>query len=309
MTTDVHQVDPRSFNGLFLEALKAPGGLEKQAEKTGTFIEDRVRENSFLDEIITPQPISNMQLDRSVNHDLPMKIGYIEPDASAVSLNFRGAPEEKWMQGPKYEIVFYKISTEKMKKTEGEIMAYPYPITQVIEKNMVKDMARVKDATFMGYVEDIITYMEGAGGGNSSESVAADMSRDVIVVGLNMLDAYQLNCGKMLMSKRDWNIWNATQATDVGDSVAAEMTRNGYASTTIMGNEVIVSNKRDLVAPGSLYFFAPQKSFGENYVLSETNFQIKKDADLITMEGWQYCGTGIGNLRGCVKVILPTWTV
>jgi hypothetical protein len=309
MTPDVHNIDPASFNGLFLDSLKVQGGLQKQAEKTGTFIEDRVRENSFLDEIITPQSISRLQLDRSVNHDLPMKIGYIEPDAEAVSLNFRGAPKEEWIQGPKYEIVFYKVSTKKMKKTEGEIMAYPYPITQVIEKNMVKDMARVKDETFMGYVEDIITYMDGAGGGNSSETVSADLSRDVIAVGLNMLDAYQLNCGTILMSKRDWNIWNTTQSSDVGDSIADEMTRNGYASTTIMGNNVVVTNKRALVAPGSLYFFAPQKAFGENYILSETNFQIKKDADLITMEGWQYCGTGIGNLRGSVKVILPAWTV
>ena len=308
MTPDVNQIDPRSFNGLFLDSLKVPGGIEKEAEKTGTFIEDRVRENSFLDELITPQSIGRLQLDRSVQHDLPMKIGYIEPDAQAVSLNFRGAPSEEWIKGPKYEIVFYKVSTKKMKKTEGEIMAYPYAITQVIEKNMVKDMARVKDSTLMGYVEDIITYMEAAGY-NSSTTVAADMSRDALVVGLNMLDAYQLNCGNMLMSKRDWNIWNATQASDVGDNVAEEMTRNGYASTTIMGNNVIVTNKRELVAPGSIYFFTPQKSFGENYILSETNFQIKKDADLITMEGWQYCGTGIGNLRGVVKIILPTWTV
>jgi len=305
MITDLNNIDGRAFNNLFLEQLKIPGGLQKQAERTGTFIEDKVRENSFLDEIITPQPINRMQLVPSVNHDLPMKIGYIEPDAKAVSLNFRGAPDEKWMTGPKYEIVFYKISTDKMKKTEGEIMAYPYAITQVIEKNMVKDMARVKDDTFMGYVEDIITYM----GAGSATTVAADIGRDTMAVGFNMLDAYQLNCGTILMSKRDWNIWNTLQATDVGDQMAAEMTTDGYKSTVINGRKVVVTNKRELVAPGSLYFFAPQKSLGENYILSETNFQIKKDADLITMEGWQYCGTGIGNLRGVVKVVLPAWTV
>lgn len=305
MTPDINNIDPRVFNGLFLDECQTTAGLEKRGEKTGTFLEDKVREACFLDEIITPQPITRMELDRSANHNLPMKIGYIEPDGQAMTLNFRGAPDEKWVNGPKYEISFYKVATNEMKITEGEIMAFPYAITQVIEKNMVKDMARVKDETFMNASEDIITYM----GAGSATTVHANLSRDAITVGANMLDAYELNVGSILMSKHDMNIWNTLHATDVGDDVASEMTREGYQTDKIMKHKVIVTNKRALVAPGVIYFFAPQKSLGENYILSETNFQIKKNADLISMVGWQYCGTGIGNLRGIVKVTLPAWVV
>jgi hypothetical protein len=186
-------------------------------------------------------------------------------------------------------------------------MAYRFPITQVIEEIMVKEMATVKDTVFMANVEAVIAHTDALTGHTSSLNVAADFGRDAIVSGLNLLDAYQLNCGTILMSKRDWNIWNASVATDVGDGVADEMVRNGYATRKIMGRKIVVTNKRTLVAPGTVYFFAPADTLGENYILSDVKFQIKKDADIISMEGWGYYGTGIGNIRSVVKINLQDW--
>jgi len=306
MSFDI-SVDPQVFNDTFLANLETQTGIEKQAAVSASFLKDRVRETSFLDEIIPPKPIGRSELDISISHDQPVKISFLEPEATAKSFNFRGAPDEKWIDGKKYEIPFYKIATDKLKKNEAEIMSYRYPITQVIEEIMVKEMATVKDTVFMAEVEGIIAHTHALAGHTSTMNIAADFGRDAIVAGLNLLDAYELNCGTILMSKRDWNIWNASVASDVGDGVAEEMVRNGYATRKIMGRKIVVTNKRALVAPGTVYFFSPADTLGENYILSDVKFQIKKDADIITMEGWGYYGTGIGNIRSIVKVNLQAW--
>lgn len=301
----IQNVDPRVFNSAFLANLETPGGLAKQAAVAATFIKDKVRESSFLDEIIPPITLTRAECDRSAEHDEPIKIRDIQPNAEAVALNFRSSVDSRWVQGPKYIVPFYKIMTDRLQKTEGELLGYSYSIMQEVEDIMVKEIARVKDATFMTQANACITRM----GAGSATTVASDLNRDTIAAGARMLAAYELNCGSILMSLADWQIWNAARAEDVGNDVASEMVRSGYQSKMINGYKVIVTNKQALVAPGTVYFFAPAEYLGDNFVLSDMKFQIKKDEDLITMVGWGYYGTGIGNIRAVTKVTLPALVI
>jgi hypothetical protein len=301
MYSNNNNIDPRAFNMTFVNAIGNQGKMDKLAADTGTYIRERVRETSFQDEIIIPKQITALECDRSLIHDEPIKICEIEPNSSAAIVNFRGSHIDKWIEGKRYELSFQKIETETLKKTEAELMAYHYQITAVLEDIMVKEIATVKDTAFISLCNAIIASQ----GADSETTVSSDFNRDTMAAGKNLLAAYKLNTGCALVSVRDWNIWATAKADDVGNDMATEMVKSGYTSRNIGDVKCIVTNKQEIVLPGTVYFFAPQEFLGESYILSDVKFQIKKDKDLLEMVAWGYYGVGIGNIRGVCKVNLP----
>ena len=296
-------VSPSEVNDLFLAGIATDGDMQKTAAATSVFIKDRVREMSFTDIIIPPKFITKDELDQSDRHEQPVKLGYIQPNAEAAIINFRSEPDEQWIEGKKFLIPFFKIASPRMKKTEAELMTYRYPITKEIEEVMIKDMARVKDMRFMETAAAIVVYQTATLGEASADQTVAGFSRATIAAGANRLESeVNVPVGCILINKATWNLWNATAQTDVGDSVASEMTRTGYASDKIAGYKILVTNKAELVTNKEAWFFSEPEYLGASYILSDVRFEISKKEDLITMVAWGYFGMGIGNLRSICKI-------
>lgn len=294
--------DIKQLNETFLLNLENGASLNKQAAAAGGYIRDKVKEASVLDRLLKPETIKASQAQRSAFHDQPVVLVDIEPDAQASIINFKSGPEAKYLDGKRMEVPFFKIATDKLQKNEIEIATYPYPITDVIEKNMVKEIAYVKDERFFEEADSVISDM----GANSTATYAANISRDAIATGANLLADYEMEVGTIVMSKKDFNIWSASSPSDIGDGLAGEMAVKGYAHGTIGGYNIIVTNKQDAVAPGTVYFFAPAEFLGKNYQLADVKFEIKKDADLISMQGWGYYACAIVNVRAVVSVTVNT---
>lgn len=146
-------VPASQFNQLFTSAIDSQEGREKIAQYGGTYIRDRLREVSFARKVLPPEMVTRSDLQRSVNHDTLVKIVDIEPKSRAMALTFRGQPTARFIAGPKYEIPFFTISSEKFEKTEQELLAYEMPITKVIEDNSVKDIQEIEDRQFLLYIE------------------------------------------------------------------------------------------------------------------------------------------------------------
>jgi hypothetical protein len=115
----------------------------------------------------------------------------------------------------------------------------------------------------------------------------------------------RLKTDVVLMNNQDYNnllLWNATS---VGDEVGREITVNGYTYATLFGKKLIVTNKADLVAQGTMYAFAAQEFLGNFFVLNDTRFWIDKKKNLVTWSAYESIGMGIGNIRSVASI---TWT-
>lgn len=135
------------MNELFLEKIGSDN--TKLAEAASNYIRTRLREESFSRKIMRPEYVTKTDCQRSVNHDQLVKIVDIEPNSKAMSLNFRGRPDAKYIMGERYEIPFYKVSTEEYQKQEEELLAYEMPILDLIERNAVLDIQAIEDETFI----------------------------------------------------------------------------------------------------------------------------------------------------------------
>jgi hypothetical protein len=291
-------IDAASFNNLFVSRLDTAEGIEKAAAAGGAFVRDRLRELAFSRAILPPEYVTKVDCQRSVNHDTLVKIVDIEPQSSAVAINFRGTPDDRYVEGDRYELPFYKIASDKFHKSEAELLAYDYPVTKKIEENSVKDLQTIEDTKFIAAADALVTAT------GKSVSTAGPIDRAALVSAFKLIDEDELAVGCVLMHKSDHDDWLTQPATEIGDSLASEVTVNGYKYNKILGHKLVVTIKGSIVPPGTVWIFCEPKYLGNFFILNDTKFFIKKEADMITWMTWEYIAAGFGNRRAVAKLTL-----
>lgn len=292
-------LDPQTFNNLFIDRLDTTEGMQKSAAAGATFIRSKMRENGVFRRILPPVGVTPAELQVATDHDTLIFVRDIEHDSKAMALNFAGEADERYLQGKRYAIPLYKIESEKFVKSEGELLAYKYPITKVIDENSVKDLQAVEDFRFIDCAEAAIAIT-----GKRLVSAATSVDRKTLNSLFKMIDYDQLSVGVILMNNVDWDDYCIQPATDVGSGLATEITIGGYKYQTILGRRLVVTNKHDLLLPGEVWAFTDPAYLGDFIILNDIKFWIKKEADLVMWKSWEYVGGGFGNIRSIAKLEL-----
>jgi hypothetical protein len=291
-------IDAATFNNLFITRLDTSDGIEKAGAAGGAFVRERLRELAFSRAILPPEYVTKADCQRSVNHDTLVKIVDIEAQSTAAAVNFRGKALDRYIEGERYELAFYKVESDKFSKSEGELLAYDYPVTKVIEDNSVKDIQGVEDSKFIEAANAIIATT------GKTVSTSGPVDRSALVSGFKLIDEDELAVSCVLMHKSDYDDWLTQPATDVGDHLASEVTVNGYKYNTILGHKLVVTIKTSIVPPGTIYMFTEPKYLGNFYILNDTKFWIEKRGDMISWQTWEYIASGFGNIRAMAKLVL-----
>jgi len=305
-----------ALNQLFIESLDNPEEMNKLAAETSSYVRTRMREASFARKILLPEPVTKADCQRSVNHDQLVKIVDIEPNSYASSINFRGRAQNEYIVGERYEIPFFGISSREYQKTEEELMAYEMPITEIIENNSLKDLHAIEDEAFIAKVESSITTSEKSEDATAYNSVSGELDPAVFVRLMNLLensgtvgtqgthdfDAKRYNTDTILINRADFNKLLLWRADDRGSNFAEANTINGWTAPKVFGKNVIVTQKGELVPPGTIYAFAAKPYIGHAYILGDVKFWIKKERNVITWSLYEIIGYGIGNAYAMAKV-------
>jgi len=288
-----------TFNNLFVERINTQEGMEKVAQAGQAFVRSYLREHAFVRKILAPETVTRADLQRSTRHDTLIKVVDFEHPSSAAAVNFRSAGRERYLQGKRYSVPFFKIESDLFSKQEAELMAYDYPVTKVIEENSIKDIMFVEDSSFIKVCNNAVNT-------SGKKIISGDtiVNRGNLNKLLKMIDGDKLQSTKILMTSVDFDDWHVQPATDIGSPLASEMTVSGYQKDTILRRNLIVTNKTDLLLPGHVFAFTDQKFLGNFFVMNDVKFWIKKEADKVFWKSWEYIGMGIGNLRSISKIEL-----
>lgn len=290
---------------LFLQRLDTD--IEKVASESGAYVRSKLREAAFSRKIINPVYVTKADLQRSTLHDQLVKLVDIEPDSSALAMTFRGQPDVTYVEGDRFEISFYSISSNEFQKVEEELLAYEMPITEIIERNSVKDIQKIEDTGFMTMINAAITTS-----GKSttySPAVSGTIEMGAFVKLFNLLEdsntgANPLKTQLLLMNQNDFNKLSVLPATQIGSPLASEYTVNGYKYASILGKQVVVTNKGDLVPEKTIYAFPSQEFMGKFYILNDTKFWVEKKRNLIKWSAYESIGMGMGNSKAAAKITL-----
>lgn len=295
----------RTINELFLQRLETD--MEKVAAESGAFVRTKLREVAFSRKVVNPVYVTKADLQRSTKHDQLVKIVDIEPDSAAMTINLRGQPDVQYVEGNRYEITFFPISSYEFQKTEEELLAYEMPITEIIERNSVKDIQKIEDTAFMTAVNAMI-----ASSGKTASytpAVSGTLELGVFVKLFNLLEGSNtgtnpLKTDIVLMNQNDYNKLYTLPATVIGSPAASEQYINGFRYETLLGKKLIVTVKGDLVPEKTIYAFPAQEFMGKFFILNDTKFWVEKRRNLIKWSCYETIGMGMGNIQAAAKVTL-----
>jgi hypothetical protein len=295
-------VDSRFINEKLIDQIEQGEGLKKEAEVNVTsFIRDKLREESFTRQIITPQLISADQLDRDAYTDKPKKVIDKEPNSKATWVSFRGTPKSNYFTGPRYEIYFAKITSDKFEKSIHELKTYDNDIRQILSDNSIKDIQEQEDASFINSCEQIVQ--------NAGPSQLLDFRNAGGLIKENFLESrkalrvLRIPHGVSLMSQataEDILKWNANE---IGDGAATVQYEKGLVQRTIFGGKVIYTIKNDIIPDGTIWHFGTEQFLGKFFFLQDATVYIKHERDMISFDVYEVLGMGIGNTKAVVKAI------
>lgn len=300
-------LNPQTVNELFIQKLDSEH--EKVAQEAAAFIRTKLREVAFSRKIINPVYVTKADLQRSTQNDQLVKIVDIEPDSAAMEINLRGNPTVRYVEGNRFQVSFFSISSEEFQKTEEELLAYEMPITEIIERNSIKDIQRLEDNAFMVATQAAIassgkltTYTPAVSG--TIELGAFVKLFNLLEMGSDSTGSNPLKTDLILMNQTDFNKFIALPATTIGSAVAGEQYINGYRYDTILGKKLVVTNKGDIVPPLTIFAFAAQEFLGKFFVLNDTKFWVEKKRNLIKWSAYETIGMAIANTLALAKITL-----
>jgi hypothetical protein len=259
----MNPIDGKEFNDMFGEALSRGGEhLDKVAEVTGLYIQEKLRENSFARRILPPQTVTVAELTRNVSDESLVYIDDLEPDSIAMRINMRGEPDKTYIQAPRYAIRMQTITSDRFQKTEQELRSYRMPLTKVIEQNTVKDIQEQMDVKFMEHVRIGLMFATIA---RKNELVDAGRVQDDQLSGTSMIVSGDPGSGKNFRSALHF---------------ASYLLTGKVASTDRGGALTInIADKVEMLSAGT---YSPVDGFFTNILLSqEASFNREVLASLV----------------------------
>lgn len=306
----------------FMEQVKTKEGQDKYAYFASAFVREKLREFSWAEKIQPPEQLNPQQLVPGVNvitnvqptggvgsedqGDTYYIIRDLEPDATAMPLNFRGMPDARYVHGRHYAIPIGTWASELHQKSEQELAASSFDILKVIEQLDVREIATQKDTLYKRYVDAAIT-TTGKALTATGPMTRALLSRMAVPIIKDQLRPY---C--YLMSDAAFNDMLEWNNTDLGDSVA-QLTVNGYTYDKIFGRMFIRSLKSDMfdtydtdgsLASTTIYLFTSPDALGHAFQWGQTKMWSDWTMNMFSWACWEDGGFGIGNIRGMVKLTL-----
>lgn len=295
-------LDSKFINERFIDKVEQGGEMLKQAEvNISSFIRDKLREESFARQIITPQTIQADQLDRDAETDKPKKVIDKEPNSRATWVPFRGMPNNNYFTGPRYEIYFGKISSDTFVKSIHELKTYDNDIRQILSDNSIKDIQEQEDSHFISAVDQIVA---AAGPSQLLDfRTSGGLTRENFLESRKALRRLRIPLGVSLMTTATAEDILKWDANDIGDTAQTVQYEKGLVQQTIYGNRVIYTIKNDIVPDGTVYHFGTEAFLGKFFFLQDATVYIKHERDMIMFDAYEVLGIGIGNDKAMVKCV------
>jgi hypothetical protein len=301
--------ESRLLNETLFEKLSSRDpSLEKQAvDAVNDFTRTKMREDGFYRRILPPLPIGNDQLDRQSWTDKPVKIVDKEPDSpAAMSIPFATLPQNLYIRGPRYVVMFDRIVTPRFTKDVDELRTWIMDIRQVLSDNAIKDMLAEEDGKFLTAVNTALVgpgYVVPTSGVVQWEQIAGGITRDTLWDSFKIMPNTPSNLEVHTVLLNHITIKEICKfaRNEMGGDLAQDIMKNGWTLQEFMGKTWIITIKKSLVPTNTLYFFADPKFIGKSYTLEDVTMYIRRESYLLEFFAYETLGGSLGHLSGLAR--------
>lgn len=308
--TQVQEPSAEVFNRELIESIMdSPDGQVKLASSGAqNFIRRRIRENGFARSILPPQTVTDADLDRHQDTDLPLMIEDMEPSSpGAKSVSFDDTADSTTFRGDKFVVYFDQIKTPEFVKNINELRTYKMDLRAVITDNALKDIQRVEDSRFIKTVDRIVGLTSGVGasGRQQNFTITGGITRDTYYQSLSILEDANLNNGVFLMNRKTAKEFLKFNRSEIGGDLAERLFKDGLSAleeAKIHGVKHLFTIKRDLVPDNVVYLFTEPGYLGKWYTLQDITMFVERKKDVIRFGAQETLGVALANVAGVAKL-------
>lgn len=282
---------------------QAEDGLLKNAsEATSKYVKRQLREDGFARLIFDFESVTDAELTKYPDTELPVVIGEMEPDSpGAATVPFNDGPAGSPFRGDNFITYFSKITTPEFYKNIDELRTYRMDLRGVVSDNAIKDISVEEDGRLIKTVDNIIGSAAGVGesGVRQNFEIAGDVTRVNYKNVLKHLSRRNLPVGVFLINTNTATEFVGWDRTEIGGDLAERIFNDGVSAiekAKILGVRHIMTIKRDLVPDNVVYEFAPQNYLGKAYILRDVTMYVKKERDIIRFSAEEKIGVTIANV-------------
>jgi hypothetical protein len=299
----------QQLNAAIFESLAQGSGREKYAADAITdFTRTRMREDGFFRKILPPLQVSNDDMSRQVDTDMPVVVVDKEPDSpAAISVPFATLPTSLYIRGPRYRVMFARILTPRFTKDVDELRTWTMDIRQVLSDNAIKDMLAEEDSKFLGAVNTALVAPNTAvpwSGIPQWVTLQGGIVRDTWQDARKVMPRTNahLEAKTALVNNVTIKEFEKWTRDEMGGDFSQDVLKNSWAEATLSGVKLIITIKRDLVPDNSMYMFADEKFIGKSFTLEDTVMYVKRDFYMLEFFAYQTLGSTLGHSAGLVRV-------
>ena len=296
--------ETQALNEAFLDALCTPGMEKTALDAVNEFTRTTVREDGIWRRIIPMVQVSNSDLTRLPNTDLPCIVVDKEPSSpAAVSLPFGPLPPRWYIKGSRYVVSFYRKATPMFQKDLDTLRTYKMDIRQVISDNSLKDLLAEEDRGFLAGVQAALIGVDQAvpySGVNQWQTIFGGITRDTFQAGLSIMATTpsHLEPNVILMNNvtiREFNKWGRDET---GGDKAERLLFDGWSESQLDGKQLVVTIKRNLVPDYRMHFFGDPRFVGKAFTLEDTVLHVERKLWMVEWCSYETIGGAIGHTGG-----------
>jgi hypothetical protein len=301
----------RERNDYFLSLLENPATEKRAADSASTFTRTKMREESYSDLIVPPITVTNDDLVRQYDTDLPAMIIDKEVDnPPARSVAFRTQPDNWYIESLRYRVLFDRVLSPKFVKDITELRTNVMDIRQVMADNAVKDMAAEKDTRWQAAFLNVLGTLDSvqpATGVVQYQTINGGMDRDGLVEGKKIMNRtpFLLEPKRALTNFVSWKEFEKWGRDEMGGDLSEKIVIDGMMEAKFLKLDWIVTIKRTLVPDSYVYHFADEKFIGKNFILEEPTLSIKRDSFMLEYFLYLEMGAAIGHAAGITGAYYP----
>lgn len=296
------QNDFRENNQQLISYLETPGMEKRGNDAINNFTRTTMREEGFFQHLMPQVQITNDELDRRIDSDLPWKVIDKEPGSpAAISLPFANLPSNYYIMAPRYAVQFDRVYSDRFVKDVDTLRTYVMDVRQVISDNAVKDMLAEEDSAFLSAVNTAlgsINSVQPLAGTALYQSIAGSMGRIEVVEMLKIINRtpFRLESTKCLTNFVSWKNFMKWGRDEMGGDKAEQIIFSGMHEAHFLDRDWVVTIKRDLVPDETVYMFPAEKFIGKSFVLEDTTMFMKKEGPMLEWYFYKSRGASLGHV-------------
>jgi len=302
----------------FAEKVFSDKGFVKEAAAAGTlFVQDYIRENGFARKCVTTRPVSASELVEVDFTDQPALIVHNDVDTNAMTVPIRGRGNYRYYDTSKFYVFFEKIVSEKVRKSQLEMMSNSVNYKEIFRKRIAEAMFKVEDMTVISgankcisderasaeksnTVEDTDTYKKSRQSIDFKEGVTLD--KDSLVTFFKLPTQNKTKIDKVLLTESLLQEVIRMSMLEVGDAKVSEFWEKGVDNVKkFWGKDIVTTIKNDIVPDNTMYGFAPGELYGWMFILRDHTTYMEVDRDIWTLDSDALISHAIGNTKGVYK--------